>query len=172
MCPSFLWAKPVWPVEIPSEDGYLVMSGKRAPFILNNKYLPCLITEQEQRHNSSSDFSILPYRWCMISWSERYTSMFLTQNQKQQIVTGTLRLEMPGKYYITHKDILSTTSISMIEIGTPYSCCASFAFWYIRQSTQIWKPRQSSDSGTTASAHSLIRHRRHDIRPGYISSHP
>ena len=94
-------------VEIPSmKDGYLVMNGKRAPFISEQQMLPCSSTEQNK--------DIIPPRTSryytlsmMYDWLETRYTLYVSHSKtkKQRIVTGTLHSEMPVKYYITHKDI-------------------------------------------------------------------
>jgi hypothetical protein len=94
-------------VEIPSmKDGYLVMNGKRAPFISEQQMLPCPSTEQNK--------DIIPPRTSryytlsmMYDWLETRYTLYVSHSKtkKQRIVTGTLHSEMPVKYHITHRDV-------------------------------------------------------------------
>lgn len=94
-------------VEIPSmKDGYLVMNGKRAPFIPEQQMLSCSNTEQKE--------DIIPprtsryYTLSMVyDWLETRYTLYVSHSKtkKQRIVTGTLQSRMPVKCNITHKDI-------------------------------------------------------------------
>lgn len=94
-------------VEIPSmKDGYLVMNGKRAPFISAQQMLSCPNTEQEADiipPRTSRYYTLSMVYDCLETRYTLYVSH--PKTKKQRIVTGTLHSEMPVKYHITHKDI-------------------------------------------------------------------
>ena len=90
-------------VEIPSmKDGYLVMNGKRAPFISEQQMLPCPSTEQNK--------DIIPPRTSryytlsmMYDWLETRYTLYVSHSKtkKQRIVTGTLHIYVSADNLIT-----------------------------------------------------------------------
>ena len=94
-------------VEIPSmKDGYLVMNGKRVPFISEQQMLPSSNTEQKEDiipPRTSRYYTLL----MMYDWLETRYTLYVShsKSKKQRIVTGTLQSRMPVKYNIIHKDI-------------------------------------------------------------------
>lgn len=94
-------------VEIPSmKDGYLVMNGKRVPFIPAQQMLSCSNTEQKE--------DIIPprtsryYTLSMVyDWLETRYTLYVShpKTKKQRILSGALHSEMPVKYHITHRDV-------------------------------------------------------------------